>query len=263
VCLYSTGLSPKEGRELMRPLMDAAKGKGFKDQIVLDHCNEAPYEGKCKTHDEYIRALVENVYAAGADWRTRPWLIVGHSNGCVGAFGLARMLGPKVRALCILCRRPPSIPLLPDVLGLETCEEVLALPAHGLAQKIAVVYSNPTLLHYTKDPDEEKWNAGPRAAVHMARAQYSSPCMLCAAKEIAEVIGDPASAAISAPIVGIASAEETAQGETAEKMEEWRALSKGSFRLVRDVPAAHMDVPKHSQTIQVVLEALQPHLPSQ
>jgi len=265
VCTYSTGLLPKDGQALMKPILDAASAAGFKDQIVLDHSNEAPYAGKCATLDEYVRAMIDVVYAKNDEWRGRPWVIVGHSNGPVGAYGLARKLGPKVRALCVLSRRPPSMPLIPDVFGVQTCAEFLALPVHEVAQTTAKVYTNPQLAHYTSKPDESQWLEGPRNAIAAARAQYGSPCVLCAAEDIAAALGDveslPPSSLVSAPVLGIPSSQETEAGETARKMEGWAALTTASFELAPAVDAAHMDMPKEASVVERIVGFFKPFLP--
>ena len=98
VATYPTGLSPADGRSLMQPIIDAASAAGFTDSIVLDHCNEPPYKGKCSTFEEYALALRETLYKT-ADFKWRPLVIVSHSNGSVGAYGLARLMQNKVRAL--------------------------------------------------------------------------------------------------------------------------------------------------------------------
>jgi surfactin synthase thioesterase subunit len=266
VCLYSTGLSPKEGRARMQPLLDAAAAAGIADHIVLDHVSEPPYAGACADFGAYVEALRGAVYDAGHGGR--PWILISHSNGSVAAYGLARRVGPKVRAMYIIGRRPPSMPLLPDVFGVQTTADVRNLPAHELAQKMSTVYTNTVLQAFTSNPDESQWQPKIREAIEMARAQYSSPCVLCAAEDIEKAIATPGadvippSAVVSAPIFGIASKQETEAGETADKMEKWAALTSGGFKLERDLDAAHMDMPTHTRTIELSVKLLQPHLSS-
>lgn len=101
-----------------------------------------------------------------------------------------------------------------------------------------------------------------QAAVEMARAQYSSPCVLCAAEDITKAIvapGEsiPAAAKVPVPIVAIAAKQEALNGETAAKMEAWEELtSSGSFELTRDVDCTHMGLPKDARTKQIVVAAL-------
>jgi pimeloyl-ACP methyl ester carboxylesterase len=149
VITYSTGLQPAEGRDLMKPIVEAAAAAGFVDSVVLDHCNEAPYKGTVSSNDEYARALRDTVYKAKEGYDGRPLVVVAHSNGTVGAYGLARLLGSKVRALCVLGRRPPSMPLLPDAIGVQTIAEVMALSAHDLAQRMSTAYDNAVLQVHT------------------------------------------------------------------------------------------------------------------
>ena len=244
----------------MQPLIDAAKAVGLPDSVVLDHSNEAPYAGKVSSFDEYVAALRDSVYAAGASFAGRPLVLVGHSNGTVGMYGLARLLKHKARLLVVLGRRPPSTPLIPDALGVHTTAEVHAMSAHDLAQAFSTNYENVIMKGYTANPDESKWQPQIRAAVEMARAQYGSPCTLCAAEHITAAIcapGEPvpAAAKVLAPIVGIAAAKETPKGETAERMEAWRGLGANpdAFELTRDVDCAHMELPKHERTIALVV----------
>lgn len=265
VITYSTGLQPAEGRDLMKPIVEAAAAAGFVDSVVLDHCNEAPYKGTVSSNDEYARALRDTVYKAKEGYDGRPLVVVAHSNGTVGAYGLARLLGSKVRALCVLGRRPPSMPLLPDAIGVQTIAEVMALSAHDLAQRMSTAYDNAVLQGFTKNPDDSTWQPNIQRAVQISREQYGSPCVLCGAEEISAAICPPgadvpAAARVSAPIFGVASKLETAQGETADKMEGWAQLTASSFELTRDVDAKHMDLPAHPKTIDAVLAALTPHL---
>ena len=271
--LYSTGLLPADGRRLMSKLIDAASEAGFKESLVLDHCNEEPYAGKCASLDEYVRALWNTVCKAG--FEKRPFIIVAHSNGTVGAYGLAKFLKAKVRALCVIGRRPPSMPLLPDAVGVETCAEVHALPAHQLAQAMCAAYTNPMLASYTSDADESKWQPQIRAAVQVARDQYGSPCVLGAAADIAAAIAPPidgrlpaadtdipSAARVHAPIYAIASGKETERGETAAKMEAWAALTSAKFEFVhRSIESDHMAMCGDPTTIELTVAAMKPYLP--
>ena len=166
----------------------------------------------------------------------------------------------------MLGRRPPLVPLLPDAVGVETTEAVHAMGLHALAQKMSVSYDNPLLNGYTREPDDSKWQPKVRYAVECARDQYGSPCVLCAAEHIKTAIAPPgsdvpAAAKVSAPIYGVASKQETAEGETADKMESWAKLTSSTFEmLARDVDAAHMDLPQHPKTVELVLATLKPHL---
>ena len=119
VFTYSTGLSPADGRSLMKPLVDAAKEAGLPDSVVLDHCNEPPFAGKVSTFEEYSAALRDALHAVDQSYAGRPLILVAHSNGTTGAYGLARLLQRRVRLLVVLGRRPPTTPLLPDAIGVQ------------------------------------------------------------------------------------------------------------------------------------------------
>ena len=204
------------------------------------------------------------VWASNDGWRTRPWILIGHSNGCVPAYGLARRLGPKVRLCCVLGRRPPTAPVLPELFGCDTVAEVSALPTHKLAQRMATVYNNELLRAMTASPDVTKWSQTTIDAVEAARQQYGHPCLLCCAADITASICPPGAdvpvaARISAPILGIASSQESAEAETAAKMAEWAALTTGSFRL-EALDTDHMGLATHDKAIELVVEAMRPHL---
>ena len=164
--------------EIAAAIQPIVKATGFPDTVVLDHCNEAPYAGNVNTHEEYAAALRDTIYAAGDNFAGRPLILVGHSNGCVGCYGLARLLQKKVRLLIVLGRRPPSMPLLHDAIGVDTVAEALAMSAHDLAQAMSTSYDNKVLKRYTANPDDSTWQPQIRAAVEMARVQYASPCVL-------------------------------------------------------------------------------------
>ena len=265
VVAYSTGLSPENGREKMQPLIQAAKDAGFVDSIVLDHANVLDPNMECQTLDALVDKMLEIVWAVNETWRSRPWILIGHSNGCVPAYGLARRLGPKVRLCCVLGRRPPTAPLVPELFGCNTVAEVGTLSAHELAQRMATVYENGFLKAMTASPDVTKWSQTAIDAVEIARQQYGHPCLLCCPAEITASICSPGAdpplaARISAPIVGIASSREPAEAETAAKMAEWATLTTGGFQL-EALDTDHMGLATHAKAIQMVLEAMRPTLP--
>ncbi|KAL1511208.1 hypothetical protein AB1Y20_006022 [Prymnesium parvum] len=265
VCTYSAGVTPKVGRDIMQPLLNACKQLGLTDQVVLDHHNEPPYDA-CKTHSEYIMRLRDTVIGQDPERGSRPWILLAHSHGSVAAYSLARLLGPKVRHVCILCRRAPTVELLHDVFGVATCEEIEAMPMREFAQTLGSVYANPTLLAMTRGEDVSKWSASAQETVKIAQSQYMAHAGLCSAVDIAKEIGERGSlspdALIHAPILVVTTPQETEKGETAAKAAPWAELTSAKCSM-EQVDAAHMEVPAHASTIQLVVDALKPYAPEQ
>ena len=261
VCLYSAGVNKTTGRQLMSKLLGACERAGLKDQMVLDHHNEPPNDAHT-SYEAYVDALHAAVVAEKPERATRPWVLVTHSHGSTGAYGLARKLQAKVRALVVIGRRAAHVELLQDVFGVPTSAAVGQMPLHNIAQILADVYVNETLKHGTANPDESSWAASFVEVAKIVRDQYSSPCSLCAADTIAEVIGDPSealpsSSRLTAPILAIVSTQETRQGETREKVARWRELTSSKFAL-EAVDCEHMAMPSDDRVIKMVLEFLQP-----
>ena len=96
VCSYSAGVTNSIGRGLMKPLLDMCRSNGLTDAVVVGHHNESPYD-KCETFSEYVAAVRDAIIAEQPDRLGRPWVLVAHSHGSNVAYGLARLLGPKVR----------------------------------------------------------------------------------------------------------------------------------------------------------------------
>lgn len=260
VCMYSAGVNKQTGRSLMSKLLSACSDAGLPDQIVLDHHNEAPYDVHT-SFDAYIDALYDTVIAEKPDRATRPWVLLAHSHGATGTYGLARKLGPKVRALVVIGRRAPHVELLDDVLGVSTGQQVGEMGLRDVAQRIGAVYSNQALEAGTASADEAKWAPSFLEVANIIRAQYASACSLCAADAIAAYMGTPdalpAHAKLPAPILAISSTRETPQGETRVKVERWAELTTGAFRLDA-VDCDHMAMPNDERCVQMTLEFLKP-----
>ena len=270
VCLYSAGVTAAGGRSLMKPMMDALASAGFKDQVTLDHHNEAPYDA-CKTFGEYAKALHEALNAE-PKCKGRPFVLVAHSHGSNGAYGLARLLGPKARILITIGRRSPTVELIGDVFGEPTCAGIAALPMQKFATMLGTAYTNRALVEAVKDKEESNWLSGFRESVAVAKAQYSSPCCLCDVNDMAAYFGegvrseppvvDLGCVLKGTPILGVAASAEEAQGETPEKMRKWAALTSAGFSLQEMDRCLHMELPRDPRVITAVVDAIKPFAPS-
>ncbi|KAL3912488.1 MAG: hypothetical protein SGPRY_008321 [Prymnesium sp.] len=261
VCAYSSGVTRSVGRTIMQPLLSACAEIGLSDQIVVDHHNEPEY-CTSSTLSEYAARLRDTVIREKPDREQRPWVLLAHSHGCVAAYGLARLLGPQVRHMCILCCRAPTIEMLHDVFGVRTCEEVGMIPDRQFAHSLGSAYANETLLAMTKTEDSSNWSSSARETIEIARSQYMSPVGLCSMIDIVKEIGLrdelPASAILKAPMLVITTPRETDRGETEPKTAAWAELTSGACQM-EQVDEAHMEVPTHSRTIMLVVKALKPY----
>ena len=268
VAFFGAALPRDAGVKNLELLLEAAKNAGFKDQVILDHMNVAPYD-KCATFGEYVAALYKSLMDA-PERQSRPFVFVAHSQGTVPAYGLAQLVGPKARALCVIGRRPPTMEVIKELFGVATGPEVLELRRPFIAEALGKAYANEAL-EMGKDMQEASWPSYLATAVDLARVQYSSPCSLMAQNDIDAFFGISSAAAtdvavpppkyvLSIPILAIAGNEESS-GETAQKMQGWSAFTApNAFTMVR-VAATHMDMPGSRETIDAVIAALKPLAP--
>lgn len=101
VCWYSGGFSVKEGRELIRPFLEAAALAGIEDQLVLDHPEDYIQGSGTEPWSSYIDRLVYEINEKKA-FRNRPLLLFGHSRGACSAVSMATRLGRRVRKVYIV-----------------------------------------------------------------------------------------------------------------------------------------------------------------
>ena len=230
-------------------------------QVILDHHNEEPHSTH-PTFEAYAQALHDEVVTDRPDRATRPWILVSHSHGSTGAYGIGRLLGRRLRRFIVLGRRPPHVELLEDVFGVTTIEEIANLSLHTVAQTIATTYVNPAFAMGPADADESKWAEPFVQAAKIAKDQYSSACSMCGAAAIEAYFGNkpgaelPPAVRLSAPILAVVSSRETSRGETREKAARWAELTTGACT-VEAVDCEHMGLPTHDRAIKLVLEALE------
>ena len=248
VCMYSAGVTQTSGNSLLAPCISAAKAKGLTDVVVLDHHNFPPFDAHTD-FTVYVQALYDTVIAGQADRATRPWVLLAHSHGATGCYGLARLLGPRLRAFVVLGRRAAHVELIDDVFGCATGQAIKELGLHKLTQQLARVYVNPTLEAATSDEDASKWLPMFKEVADIVMAQYSSPVSLCDAEGIEKAIGS-SPVKIGAPITAVVSRTETEKGETREKVARWAELTKGAFAL-EVAECDHMDLPANPAVIKL------------
>ena len=246
--MYSAGVTQTSGNSLLAPCISAAKAKGLTDVVVLDHHNFPPFDAHTD-FTVYVQALYDTVIAGQADRATRPWVLLAHSHGATGCYGLARLLGPRLRAFVVLGRRAAHVELIDDVFGCATGQAIKELGLHKLTQQLARVYVNPTLEAATSDEDASKWLPMFKEVADIVMAQYSSPVSLCDAEGIEKAIGS-SPAKIGAPITAVVSRTETEKGETREKVARWAELTKGAFAL-EVAECDHMDLPANPAVIKL------------
>jgi len=254
VCMYSAGLNPKQGRDQMKPWLEAATNKGFLEHLVLDHHVEPQYQQLTKW-SEYIDALYAQLKTE--EYRRRPIILFAHSHGTVGAYGLARRLGPRVRHLVVVARRAPTMELINDVWGVKTAAEITKMDAPTLLEGLVDAYQSNFLKNFVKVA-EENWPPFIKATVEGVRALYGSRLSLCAEEDIEEALKDGPKQ-IASPIMCIAADGEMAQAETAEKAQGWAPLTSGEFSF-STLSADHMGIMEKEALYKLVLEKLTAYL---
>mmetsp|Transcript_29042 Transcript_29042/g.81951 ORF Transcript_29042/g.81951 Transcript_29042/m.81951 type:complete len:284 (-) Transcript_29042:30-881(-) len=231
VCFYSGGMTPEQGRELLREWLAAAAGAGVGDAVVLDHpAVGGEHYACCGDLSSYCSRLVEVIDEA-PERRGRSLVLFGHSYGCVRALGLAARLGPRVRKMYLVaCRAPTMAPFLLDELwGVDSCASVSGLGDEALFEGLVEAYAHPLFARYRETRPLPPFVVESMAVV---RRMYSSPCSPSGSADL-----DAAWAAYrreppSAPILAVAASGELPRGETAAKMEGWRELTSGAFELI-------------------------------
>lgn len=251
VCFYSAGLDRAQGRSLMGKFLKSASAAGLADPLVLDHYTDEAFGG-CADFDAYVTALVCIIDSDPAH-AGRPILLCAHSHGAVAAYGVARRLGKRVRLLSVLARRPPSMPLLPDVWGVSTATEFAKLERAAVLGGLARAYRSPMLLPHA-DAAEELWPASVKQTVDAVVPLYTSSLALCSHDDITATLGSTPPP-IVAPVFAIAATREVAEGETADKMSGWAALTSDSFTL-RQVEADHMGLALSREAHDQIIDAM-------
>ena len=224
VSFYSGGLNAFDGRKILRRWLAAAKLAGFDEGgLVLDGPME--YEESCTTYHEFVAALIAKVNQADPA-KTRPILLVGHSRGAMSAFALAHALGPRVKKLYVVACRPPLPPAgafsLNDAWGVGLSDEGRQQLSRLSDEKVLTglrSWENEMLTRWLDSPRAE-WPGAVAETVARVRREYSSP-----------VLATMPLVPLSVPILGVAAADEGPKGETAQKMEGWKAMTTKGFEL--------------------------------
>ena len=147
VLFYSGGLNAQSGRGMLNAFSEAATAGGWTEQLVLDHMTEP-----CASWQTYVAHLKAQCDAAHAGCSVA---IVAHSHGCVAAYALAAALGPRVRLLCVACRRPPDQGLLDEVLGVSSGKYLKQVDNPTLFRLFDEAWPNPYLAKYAAQKESE------------------------------------------------------------------------------------------------------------
>ena len=147
VLFYSGGLNAQSGRGMLNAFSEAATAGGWTEQLVLDHMTEP-----CPSWQTYVAHLKAQCDAAHAGCSVA---IVAHSHGCVAAYALAAALGPRVRLLCVACRRPPDQGLLDEVLGVSSGKYLKQVDNPTLFRLFDEAWPNPYLAKYAAQKESE------------------------------------------------------------------------------------------------------------
>jgi len=258
VGFFSGGMTLAQGRDLMRQWCNQARTIGLTDQVLLPHIREPGQSDGCSTWAEYMAWCEAKVYEEPSH-RGRPVVIVAHSHGTIAAYGLARRLGLRCLKLCVACRRPPSMPLLDEVLGIASGEGMREYDAATLIGRFHTAWSNPVLAPHVGKPIEG-WPQGIRDLVGIIRTQYMyTPG---GTGDVHVVMGGEAGGTpkqIAVPIYAIAAGEESELGETFAKMQGWKQLTTATCEVVK-VDASHMGAMRFGNggTFELLVKQLQP-----
>ena len=250
VCMYSAGLSPQQGRSLFSKLLTATNAQ--ENHLILHHYTHPEFVG-CRTWDAYVGELCRRIEEAVSHEKNRPVVLVAHSHGAVAAYGVACRMGRRARLLCVLARRPPTIPLLPDVWNVPDANSFSRLDVSAVMKGLTNTYRSPFLLPHV-DVEEAKWPQAVRDTVGAVVPLYASPLALCAQDDIISALGTSPEP-IDTPILAITATRESANGETRDKMEGWKCLTRATFEL-QSVESDHMGVVMHQDALTLVTEQI-------
>ena len=183
VCLYSSGLEPQTGRELLAPVMNLAakgplpgcNGSDAMSTLVLDLPDKAPHGSRSlRSYEEYISSLIDEIDAA-PERRGRPLILVAHSLGAFAAYRIACRLGERVRHLTLVTVRAPlAVSALDEIFPGVPAERVAELTDEALLAGFANAWSSKNLSMYVGRPTTA-WAPAVRSAVAMLRAQFLDP----------------------------------------------------------------------------------------
>jgi len=237
---YSGGMTAGQGRANMKGLIGCAKTEGIEDVAVLDHVGEKGFED-CKDFDDYVGRLaakLDTEKLAG-----RPVIIMAHSHGSLPGWGLAKRLGARCLKLYVMARRPPNGPLLDETWDVDCAEKVAGLDEQFMLERMVEAWPNDFL---SAELGAQKKKQAPltkacKDVLAVVKRQYGSPALPCGSADVGKICsGD---IAISAPIMALSAEwEAEPKGETASKMEGWRAFTKGGFEHVTVPGVDHMGI---------------------
>eukprot|EP00746_Dinoflagellata_sp_MGD_P030218 gnl/MRDRNA2_/MRDRNA2_17164_c0_seq1.p1 gnl/MRDRNA2_/MRDRNA2_17164_c0~~gnl/MRDRNA2_/MRDRNA2_17164_c0_seq1.p1 ORF type:complete len:165 (+),score=30.29 gnl/MRDRNA2_/MRDRNA2_17164_c0_seq1:58-495(+) len=142
-------MTAKQGRGIMKDWLAAVKDAGLEDVLILDHPTEDLFK-ECKTWDMYISKLVEQVETP--EFKDRQLLVFAHSHGCLEAYGFAHRLPKRVLKMYLVARRPPNIPVLDEVWGVQSGEALRELSDQQILQGLVGAWRNKFLSKCRREP---------------------------------------------------------------------------------------------------------------
>lgn len=219
-CFYSGGMTVQQGCDYFAGFLAVAAAAGIEDSIVLGYPTEKEYAG-CEDSGAYSAKMLDLI-DADPKRRGRPVLVLAHSHGSIFSYFLARHLGGRVLKLYVVCCRPPHLSTIKDVWNVNNEEELSKFDDHAILQGLIGAWRNDFLAAFK---DLQDLPPPAKAVVTLVRQQYSGT------KVAEEIVGNPGPP-ISTPIFAVASRQEMPKGETAMKMESWRELTSGRFKLL-------------------------------
>lgn len=197
--------------------------EGLTDVTICDHvfCG---HHSECSDFDDYTTTVSlridENAAHCG-----RPVIILAHSGGAMPALDVAKKLGRRCLKLYVVSQRPPSLPMLDDVYGIDSGSRVSELSDSDLARCNFKAWPSQLLREVMKTTevttmafDDFRRMVGPRGYPFGSKDLHR-----IGARE------EP----ISAPIMALAAEVNADKGETPEKMMGWRDFTRmpNAFKL--------------------------------
>lgn len=203
----------------------AAKAQGFHDSLVLD--NPTCMTPVPASFTAYVARLVEQLDAADPS-RARRIVIVAHSMGNVGAYGLAARIGsPRVVAFYAVACRAPHVSTLDDFFEVNSRAGLASHSDQTLLERMNRAWPNQLIGEAIEMPPAA-WPPIIKAVLKVVREQYSSPAACFGSSEAVSFYrGEPP--LLRCPVTVIAGGNEAVHGETRDKLLRWKEIIAPPF----------------------------------
>ena len=233
------GLPKVHSLALLQHFLDCAKaGAGLVDSVNLSlahHVEPVP-----SSWDEYVTYCVDTIEEVA---KGRPLVFVGYSAGAVSAHSTALRLPGRVIKFVVLAMRANFLDVGRLVFGIDSAAELSALTAQqkmGAAARAWV----PDLASLA-ELSEDKWPPDMKLMAAQVKI-YELPFYVMYPEQARAYFGCDGAPKIDAPILVVASAGETAEGERPEKMAGWSEMTTSQtceFVTLEGVPHAMLLFP--------------------